>query len=453
MAKKKKTIELINERIRKGAVVVLTAEEMTRYVKEAGPHKASEEVDVVTTGTFGAMCSSGVFFNFGHSDPPIKIQKLYLNDVEAYSGIAAVDAYLGAAQASETLGEEYGGGHVIEDLVAGRSVLVNARSAGTDCYPSKQFISRIKMDDLNQAILCNPRNSYERYNAAINSSDRTLYTYMGKLLPAMGNIAYSGAGELSPVINDRLFRTLGTGTRILLGGAEGYIIGSGTQHSPGEGFSTLMVKGDLKKMSAAFLKGASIKGYGPSLYIGLGIPIPVLDEETAKNASISDSEIFVSIIDFGVKGLNRPCVQRVSYAELKSGRVYIKGEAVPSSPLSSLWGARKIAEMLKSRIMNAEFYLTNAVEPISLNEKLKPFKKTENIAGFLHYRREETNLISSGIRIDENLCINCGFCMAFCPCGVFYFDQEQEVHANADKCIQCGKCRDICPQKAIIQGK
>ena len=63
--------------------------EMTRIVQENGAEEAAKEVDVVTTGTFGAMCSSGAFFNFGHSDPPIKMSRTYLNGVEAYSGIAA----------------------------------------------------------------------------------------------------------------------------------------------------------------------------------------------------------------------------------------------------------------------------------------------------------------------------------------------------------------------------
>jgi len=67
--------------------VVVTAEEMTEIVKSLGPEKAAQEVNVVTTGTFGAMCSSGVWVNFGHSDPPIKMSKVWLNDVEGYAGV------------------------------------------------------------------------------------------------------------------------------------------------------------------------------------------------------------------------------------------------------------------------------------------------------------------------------------------------------------------------------
>ena len=95
-----KSIELINNRIREGNARVVTAEEMPGIVAELGEEGALAEVDVVTTGTFGAMCSTGAFLNFGHSDPPIRMSQVFLNDVEAYGGVAAVDAYLGATQQS-----------------------------------------------------------------------------------------------------------------------------------------------------------------------------------------------------------------------------------------------------------------------------------------------------------------------------------------------------------------
>ena len=128
-----KSIEEINEKIRDGSVCVVTADRMSEIVGEQGVEGAAKEVDVVTTGTFGPMCSSGVFLNFGHADPPIKMQKVWLNSVEAYTGIAAVDAYLGAAQLSEDKGEKYGGGHVIEDLAAGKQIEMLADGYTTDC--------------------------------------------------------------------------------------------------------------------------------------------------------------------------------------------------------------------------------------------------------------------------------------------------------------------------------
>src|SRR5690554_1466284 len=148
-----KTYAEINEKIRQGKAVVFTAEEIIDIVQEKGYQAATREVDVVTTATFGPMCSSKTFLNFGHSDPPIRMTKVWLNDVPAYAGIAAVDAYIGATELSETRGLEYGGAHVIEDLVAGKKVRLRAKSYGTDCYPRLDVDTFITLEDLNQAYL------------------------------------------------------------------------------------------------------------------------------------------------------------------------------------------------------------------------------------------------------------------------------------------------------------
>ncbi len=371
----KKTIEEINKKIAEGSVCVVTAEEMKEIVEELGVEKAAKEVDVVTTGTFGAMCSSGVFMNFGHSDPPIKMQKVWLNDVEAYTGIAAVDAYLGVTQLSESRGMEYGGAHVIEDLVRGKDVELRAISYGTDCYPKKRIVTEIALEDLNQAVMVNPRNAYQRYKAATNSSDRILRTYMGTLLPNYGNVTFAGCGEISPLNNDPEYRTIGVGTRIFLCGAKGYIIGEGTQHAPP--FGTLMVKGNLKEMKPEFMKAIVMPGYGVTMMLGIGIPIPIIDEEMAKATAVRDDEIYTEIIDFGVPKRDRPVVRRVSYAELKSGRVEINGEDVRVSPLSSYYMARKVMEELKRMIERGEFFLTTPVESIPKSGVLKPMRQRE----------------------------------------------------------------------------
>lgn len=369
-----RTYEQINEKIKRGDAVVLTAEEFIELVERSGLEKAAKEVDVVTTGTFGAMCSSGAFMNFGHSEPPMKMVRCWLNDVPAYKGLAAVDAYIGATAMSESKPFEYGGGHVIEDLVSGKEVELRAESYGTDCYPRRSLETTIVLDDLNQAYLYNPRNAYQRYNSATNSSDRILYTYMGTLLPRYGNITFSGSGQLSPLYKDLGLETVGFGTRIFLGGGIGYVVGEGTQHKPQGGFATLAVKGDLKGMSAEYLKGAVFQNYGTTLYVGLGIPIPIINMRVASTAALKDEDIPVDILDYSVPSRDRPAVKRSNYAELKSGRVVIGDREVPSSPLSSLKIARKIAETLKRWIEDREFLLQRPIELLPNYREFKPLR-------------------------------------------------------------------------------
>jgi L-aspartate semialdehyde sulfurtransferase len=376
---KTRTIEEINEKIRRGDAQVLTAEEMKRLVEESGVEVAFKEVDVVTTGTFGAMCSSGAVINLGHSDPPIKIDHAWINDVEVCHPGAAVDLFVGATNMSEKQPFEYGGGHIIEDLVAGKEVELRANAYGTDCYPRTSIKTTLTKDDLNQFYLLNFRNGYQRYNCAVNSSDEIIYTYMSKLLPRIRNATFSGAGELNPLMNDPDYETMGMGTRIFLGGAQGYIIGEGTQHSPKNLNGTLMVKGDAKKMTPEFLQGAAFTKYGTSLYLGLGVPIPILNEGLAKKTAIQDSEIFTDIVDYSVPRRDRPKFGKVSYKELKSGSITVNDKNVRVSSLSSLKMAKKVAATLKSWINEGQFLLTAPVERLPTNTVFKPMRQTEEI--------------------------------------------------------------------------
>ena len=372
-----KSLAEINERIRDGSARVVTAEEMPDLVDELGPAGAVREVDVVTTGTFGAMCSSGVFLNLGHSDPPIKISKALLNKVEAYGGIAAVDLFLGATQPSEDKGIEYGGAHVMEDLISGKQIEVDAYGVGTDCYPQMDLETSLRLEDFNQAIMVNPRNAYQRYNAATNSADRTMHTYMGTLLPRFGNIHYSGSGALSPLSNDPNFDYIGIGTRIFLAGAQGYVMGAGTQHNPQNSFSTLMVTGDMKRMNSHFLRAATFHKYGPSLYLGIGIPIPILNEKLAHSTAVRDRDITVPVVDYGIARRDRPSLKMVSYEDLKSGMIEINGKEVSTSSLSSFHVARDVARTLKQQVEKGEFLLSCAVEPLPRVGSARPMKQTK----------------------------------------------------------------------------
>jgi uncharacterized protein (DUF39 family) len=366
-----KTYEEINSKIEKGEAVVLTAEEFKKVALEEGVEKAAKEVDVVTTGTFGAMCSSGAFLNFGHAEPPIKMTKVWLNDVPAYTGLAAVDAYIGATELREGDGLDYSGSHVIEDLVSGKPVKLRATAYGTDCYPRKDIETHISLKTVNQAFLFNPRNMYQNYAVATNSSDKLLYTYMGKLLPQNGNATYCSAGQLSPLLNDPHLRTIGLGTRIFLGGGIGYVSWEGTQFKtnvaekngvPTAAARALAVIGDLKQMTPEYIRALYFTKYGCSLGVGIGVPIPILDEEVARAAAITDDKIFAPVLDYAVQSRARRPVKEVSYEQLRSGTIDINGKEVRTSGLSSYRKARAISQELKDWMLARKFYLSRPVD-------------------------------------------------------------------------------------------
>ena len=379
-----KSIKEINEKIERGKAVVLTAEEMSELVEEIGLEEAAKKVDVVTTGTFGCMCSSGVLLNVGHAKPRIKLNEAYLNGVPAYAGLAAVDIYLGASALPEDDPKnevypgsfDYGGAHVIEELVAGKDIEFEGYGYGTDCYPRREVKKVINKKTLPYGTFLAPRNAYQNYLAAVNlHKNRTIYTYMGMLKPNLGNVNYSTSGPLSPLFNDPYYETIGIGTRIFVGGGVGYIAFHGTQHNPfvertERGLpkfpaGTLMVVGDIKNMSDEFIKGASILGYGVSLFVGIGIPIPILNERIAFWTSVKAKDILVPVVDFSENypsGEPLKPLAFVKYSDLQKGEVEILNKKVKAFPVSSYKKAREIAEILKDWILSKKFFLS---EPVS----------------------------------------------------------------------------------------
>jgi uncharacterized protein (DUF39 family) len=247
----------------------------------------------------------------------------------------------------------------------------------------------INIADINEAVLFNVRNAYQNYNVAVNLSDRIIYTYMGVLKPQLGNANYCSAGQLSPLLNDPLYKTIGIGTKILLGGGVGYVAWQGTQHNPGVPRSdngvpkrpsgTLAVIGDLKQMKPEWLRGTSMLGYGTTLTVGIGVPIPILSEDILRYTTVKDEDIFAAIVDYsGAYPERKPdIVGEVSYAELKSGKIRVRDKEVPTASLSSYLRATELATMLKEQIKAGEFLLSEPVAPIPGPESGIKFKNLE----------------------------------------------------------------------------
>jgi uncharacterized protein (DUF39 family) len=325
------------------------------------------------------------------------MSEAWIEDVLVYTGIAAVDVYLGATQLRHAdpanmypPGEfRYGGGHVIEDLVAGKTLQLFALSYGTDCYPLRELRTYFTINDLNQAIMVNPRNCYQNYNVAINDSDRTIYTYMGTLEPFRKNANYCSAGQLSPLLNDPHYDVIGVGTKVWLAGAHGHVYAEGTQHAggcertpggiPKGGAGTLALTADMKQMRPEFVRGVSFRGYGVSLALGVGIPIPVLNEEVLKRTCVRDRDILATVIDYSrdYPQNTGKVITYVSYEQLRSGQIELEGRKVAVGSLSSYHKALEIAHLLADEIRRGDFRLTEPIAYLPKETKMKPLMTRE----------------------------------------------------------------------------
>jgi L-aspartate semialdehyde sulfurtransferase len=328
--------------------------------------------------------------NLGQTDPPIKIRQCWLDGVPAYAGFGAVDLYVGASQMAEygeddearEMTRQRGGGHVIADLIAGESVSLRAIGQVTDCYPRSSFETTITRDRINQFYLFNPRNLYQNFIVGVNGGERSLYTYLGVLQPRLGNAVYSNPGSVSPLLNDPKLESVGIGSRIWLAGAQGYVTWEGTQHFPLQKrlpndtpigpAATVALIGDAKQMDAKWVRGCYFKGYGPSLMLGVGVPIPVVSEQTIAYCSVLDKDLVAPIVDFSIPRRVRPTFGLVSYAQLKSGRVNIDGKSVRVAPLASLYLSRQVAIALAEEIRSGRFLLSEPVARLPIDRAFIP---------------------------------------------------------------------------------
>jgi uncharacterized protein (DUF39 family) len=382
-----RTIAEINDKIAQKRAAVLTVEELKARVAEVGVSQTAKEVDVITTGTFEPMESSGAIINLGHTDPPIKIRRCWLDGVSAYSGFGAVDLYIGATQISESpdgeeLRENKGGGHVIENLIAGKPVHLRAVGQVTDCYPRSSFETTITRETVNQFYLYNPRNLYQNFIVGVNGGERPLFTYLGPLQPGLGNAVYSNTGALSPLLNDPDLELIGIGSRIFLGGGIGYIAWEGTQHFPMQKrlpnrtpigpAATLALIGDAKQMQPRWVRGCYFKHYGPSLMLGVGVPLPVLSEDVVTKCAVRDEDLVAPVVDFSIPRRVRPTFGLVSYAQLKTGRIAIDGKSVRVAPLASIFLSGQVALELKQWIEAGQFTLSEPVAPIPMDRSFLP---------------------------------------------------------------------------------
>jgi uncharacterized protein (DUF39 family) len=210
---------------------------------------------------------------------------------------------------------------------------------------------------------------------------------MGTLLPNFSNVTYATSGELSPLLNDPELRTIGVGTRLLIGGAVGYVAWNGTQcntaparrenGTPVSTGATLAIIGNLKEMDPEYISPAVFKSYGTSLNIGIGIPIPVLDLEMLKKCAVKNADIETNVMDYSVKKRSKPVVRKVTYAELQSGSIEINGRMVRTSPTTSMRKSREIAQILKEKILNGRFQLQEPIRYFEQNQGVKPMANPE----------------------------------------------------------------------------
>lgn len=386
-----RTIPEIQAKIDAGDAVVLTAAEISAKVR-AGEEIKFEDVDVVTTATRGIMSGTYAVLSFKVSEPDsfVKASRVLLNGVPAVVGpcpnerLGILDLILLGTAHSES-DSRYGGGHLLRDMVEGKSIKVDVTTSGGSLFSVETQLSEIPFAKLHAT-----RHAFKNYRAFVNPGKDSIKTIF-HALPFEGEfkeMTFCGCGELNPIENDPKLETIGIGTRVLLNGAVGFVTGSGTRSAPDN--PNLTGFADLHDMIPEYMGGFATSA-GPEIINTWAVPIPILHEGMLKNILKLDKEIPLKLVDLA---------GRIPLCEITYGDVWNNAD------LSVKYEPGKCINCMDCRVLEA-----CPMDAVS---------KGENEA----------------VR-SPDLCFNCGLCISRCRGKAF------SASLGSVKCTTGGCLRDI----------
>jgi putative methanogenesis marker 16 metalloprotein len=362
-----KTLEAINRKIQEGSAKVWAACEFKERVR-SGETVTARDVDVVTCGTFGVMSGTMAALSIPVSPGGfVRAEQVWLNGVPAYPGpcpnenLGIIDVIVfGTAHA----GRKYGGGHLFRDIVSGKSIEVVVQAEG------REFVSSVRLPDLGFARIITTRSAFKNYYACVNpnrSVIHTIFSVTGLSGPCT-EATFSGCGEINPLQNDPSLRTIGPGTRILVNGGIGYVMGTGTRSTPGR--PNLSVYADMAGMVPE-LMGGFVTSAGPECLASFAVPVPVLDDRSVADLSILNEHIPLPVTSI-------------------ADRTTVLGMGT----YGGVWNETDhIIRFDPSACIKCESCRAWEICP--------------------------TGAITAGNGIDPAFCVHCGTCVAVCPGGAF----------------------------------
>jgi putative methanogenesis marker 16 metalloprotein len=363
----------ILKKVMQGEAVVITAKEVAELVL-SGESSRLSEVDVVTTATRAVMSGTYAVLSFPVAKPAsfLRARRVWINGIAAQVGpcpnenLGVLDLIvLGTAHSQDR--QNYGGGHLFRDLVERKKVHVDVE---TD--DGRTLQTDVGLDEMPYARLFASRHAFKNYSAFVNAGAEPVGTIFHSrgFAPHCREATFSGCGQINPLKNDPLLESIGMGTRILMNGAEGFVMGTGTRSSKER--PNLSGFADMHKMVPE-LMGGFVTSAGPECICSWAVPIPVISKTILEEIARRDRDIALPVNDV----CSRTAVGQADYGDV--------------------W------------------------TDVDLEVKFEP----ENCSGCSPCLVEEAcpmrAVKSEGGRIcrDEALCFHCGLCVTVCPSAVF----------------------------------
>jgi len=363
----------ILDRVKRGEAVVITAQEVAELV-ESGESSRLSEVDVVTTATRAVMSGTYAVLSFPVAGPAsfLRAKRVWINGIAAQVGpcpnenLGILDLIvLGTAHSQDR--QNYGGGHLFRDLVERKKVHVDVE---TD--DGRRLQADVGLDEMPYARLFGSRHAFKNYSAFVNAGIEPVNTIFHSrgFAPQCREATFSGCGQINPIKNDPLLESIGMGTRILMNGAEGFLLGTGTRSSKER--PNLSGFADMHKMVPELMGGFATSA-GPECICSWAVPIPVISKTILAEMARPDRDIALPVNDVN----SRAVIGQADYGDVWTN-VDLEVEFEPQK--------------------------CSDCNPC-LVEEACPMKAVSREAG--------------RVRRSDALCFHCGLCASVCPSAVF----------------------------------
>lgn len=368
-----------------GRLQVRTAAEFRALVGAAGLAEAYAATDVVVASEALFSDQASLVLSLGPTDPPIRLRTIRLAGVPALAGCGPADLVLpigGGLGGGGGEGDCRAGAQVLAALLAGEPVSLAGSGESTVQHPRRELHGELRLQQIGSGRLLLHRAIQENGVVAVSSAEGLLHTACGSLLGPLVNGLYTCPGAGSIGLTMPGLELLGPGSPVLVAGAVGWVIGSGSGHQPqprrqpgGHALSpgaSAAVAADLHDLDPRWIRPCFFEGHGSALIVAIAAPVPLLDGGTARAAAAGPEVLEAPVLDLAIPRRVKPALGSITYAELESGRFRLDGRELRCAPAHSPRLARSIADELVERLRQNRFPLRLPAMPLPGRPALMP---------------------------------------------------------------------------------
>ena len=364
----------LRQRQERGELRVRAAAEFRELVEHVGLAEAYASTDVVVAADASFTDQASLHVSLGPTDPPIRLRSAQLAEVSAGCAHGSTELLLPMGGG---LGEpaRQGGAQVLGALLAGATVPLSALGEVTAQHPRRELHTELSLEQIAAGRLLLHRGICENGVVAISTAEGVTMSPYGPLLGPSTTGLYSCRGAGSIGLTMPGLSLLGPGSPVLIGGAIGWVMGSGSGHHPkvkrqstGHALNpgcTAAISVDLHDLQAQWVRSCFFEGHGSALLVAIAAPVPLLNESVARQAAIGNNALEAPVLDLAIPRRLKPSLGTARYSDLLAGELNLQGSPISCAPAHSPRLAETISQELITQLTQGRFPLRLPLQPLN----------------------------------------------------------------------------------------